>query len=350
MSEIRQFFWVTPQAGGGLALAGEHGELRLLKGKAGKPKRFTAWDCFGGSIRASGQLLLESGSKLFLIGPGHILQQSGKRGGNFLDDLREGPVKAALAGVFPFRCLLPVAEGALIRSRYPAVWRQKACGTLECWAFSVPAGPAALVGLQCEANPDGQAIADQLARHGAVPARPADAYARLAPHRPAYSLKPPVPLTPEQPAAEAAAAIIRSCLGVARQNEPGIISDLDTEFLHDYRISLRRIRSALTLFKGVFTPEETRRLKQVFSNLMAATSRLRDLDVCLLQRPRFYAQVPQALHSGLDSMFAAFAAEREHCHRQLALHLAGARRKWQFAALQAEFAEGTVPAAGARGA
>ena len=54
-----------------------------------------------------------------------------------------------------------------------------------------------------------------------------------------YNAKPEVKLGMQEPSIEVAADIIRTFLAVARQNEAGVIADIDTEFLHDYRVSLR---------------------------------------------------------------------------------------------------------------
>jgi CHAD domain-containing protein len=62
-----------------------------------------------------------------------------------------------------------------------------------------------------------------------------------------YTLRPAFDLAPELPARETARRIIHKILGISRQNEAGIIDDIDTEFLHDYRICLRKIRSVLSL-------------------------------------------------------------------------------------------------------
>ena len=346
MAAAGQFFLIAPPGTGALELSGRHGKLQFKQEKAGTQAAFTVWDSFDGAIGSSGRLLVERGRKLHLLGRGGGVAQSARRNGNFLEDLRAGPVKDALAGLFPRRCLLPLAAGKLARASYGICWRQKRCGSLICWQFSGSFGSAALLELQAGGGARREKAAQWLVELGAAPAVPGDAYALLAPGRLAYSPKPLVRLAPAQPALEAAAAIIRACLAAARQNEPGIVSDLDTEFLHGYRISLRRIRSVLSLFNGVFAAEDTLRLKQAFAALMAPTGRLRDLDVYLLERSRFYGQLPQSLHPGLDAMFAAFEAERRDCFQALALHLAGARYKWQIAALQAEFAEGAVPAPG----
>ena len=52
---------------------------------------------------------------------------------------------------------------------------------------------------------------------------------------------------------EAAGVVLRRLLEIAEANLPGTIADLDTEFLHDLRVSVRRARSVLRELKGVFT-------------------------------------------------------------------------------------------------
>ena len=50
------------------------------------------------------------------------------------------------------------------------------------------------------------------------------------------------------PAGEAAAAILLRLLDTIDANVAGVLADIDTEFLHDLRVSVRRTRSALKLF------------------------------------------------------------------------------------------------------
>src|SRR6185369_7776489 len=74
-----------------------------------------------------------------------------------------------------------------------------------------------------------------------------------------YTLRPPFGLEMDTLAREAVGRIVRTILEIAMRNVPGILNDLDTEFLHDYRICLRKIRSLLSLVKGVYPAGETQR-------------------------------------------------------------------------------------------
>jgi CHAD domain-containing protein len=126
-----------------------------------------------------------------------------------------------------------------------------------------------------------------------------------------YTLKPSFGLTKETPAREAIGRVVRTMLEIAVRNVPGILSDLDTEFLHDYRICLRKIRSVLSLVKGVYPSDGTRRMRKILGDLARQTNRLRDLDVYLLAQDEYLGLLPPELRPALEGMFEDFSAERD---------------------------------------
>jgi len=63
-----------------------------------------------------------------------------------------------------------------------------------------------------------------------------------------YSNKVDAEITAGMPASAAAAAILLRLLDTIEANVDGTLKDIDTEFLHDLRVSVRRSRSALKLF------------------------------------------------------------------------------------------------------
>jgi CHAD domain-containing protein len=126
-----------------------------------------------------------------------------------------------------------------------------------------------------------------------------------------YTLRPVFGLERETPAREAVGRIVRTILEIAIRNVPGILNDLDTEFLHDYRICLRKMRSVLSLVKDVYPAEETGRMRKILGDLARQTNRLRDLDVYLLARDEYLGLLPPGLRPALEGMFEDFAAERE---------------------------------------
>jgi CHAD domain-containing protein len=149
---------------------------------------------------------------------------------------------------------------------------------------------------------------------------------RAAGHSPGdYSSKPVIALTPELPGLEAMVRILLHLVRVMRRNEAGIVEDLDTEFVHDFRVAVRRTRSALSQIKKVLPPREVGPFREEFAWLGAQSNRLRDLDVYLLNRPRYQAMLPESLRGGLDDMFRSFARQRRRQLRRVTKVLSGDR-------------------------
>lgn len=118
-----------------------------------------------------------------------------------------------------------------------------------------------------------------------------------------YSAKPFIPFSPDTPATTALRELLLALLAVTTTNESGIMADLDTEFLHDYRVAGRMARSALSQLKDIWPAETQLLLKDLFSAFGALTNSLRDLDVNLLQYEKFKALLPESLHPGLDKYY-----------------------------------------------
>ncbi len=125
-----------------------------------------------------------------------------------------------------------------------------------------------------------------------------------------YSSKINIPLRPEISAGEASRLILAHIVQSMRLNEPGIRKDIDSEFLHDFRVAVRRARSLLTLMKGVFDPDVNRSLKVDLQTVGKATNRLRDLDVYLLQQRRYEDRIPERLRSGITPLFTSLRRRR----------------------------------------
>jgi CHAD domain-containing protein len=91
------------------------------------------------------------------------------------------------------------------------------------------------------------------------------------------------PLQPWMRADGAAREIHRGLLEAIVANHDGTVRALDSEFLHDFRVAVRRTRAALGQLKGVFPQERTRHFRREFSWLGTVTGPARDLDVHALQ-------------------------------------------------------------------
>lgn len=125
-----------------------------------------------------------------------------------------------------------------------------------------------------------------------------------------YSSRFAATLDPGMPGRAAFAQISQVLMHAVRRNEAGVTADVDTEFLHDWRVAIRRQRSALTIFKGVLPPATTATYAERFADLARLTGPLRDLDVYLLDEARYRALVPETLQPGLDRLFDRVRAQR----------------------------------------
>ncbi|HEX6256378.1 MAG TPA: CHAD domain-containing protein [Euzebyales bacterium] len=107
-----------------------------------------------------------------------------------------------------------------------------------------------------------------------------------------YSSKLRVAIEPEAPTLQALSTICSTLLDTIEVNERGVRDDIDTEFLHDFRVAIRRTRSMLSQAGEVIPETERRFYGDAFRWLAGETSELRDLDVYLLGFDDLTAQLP----------------------------------------------------------
>ncbi len=136
-----------------------------------------------------------------------------------------------------------------------------------------------------------------------------------------------------QPAGAALCAWLSEAVQRLPPLEAGVKDDIDTEFLHDLRVTLRKMRALTAQFKTVFTPAVGERIRTILGDWSRASNAVRDLDVWLLAKAEHAALVPASLRPGLDIFFAALAVERPAAQRRLAARLGSAVHRRERAAL-----------------
>lgn len=104
--------------------------------------------------------------------------------------------------------------------------------------------------------------------------------------------------------------ILTANFKMMRLNEPGVLQDIDTEFLHDYRVCGRRMRSALSRIKGVLKEETAGQLQNDLKRIGQFTGPVRDWDVFLLRRAGFERVLPEEFHKGLGKLMSNCARRR----------------------------------------
>ncbi|MCW4026403.1 MAG: CHAD domain-containing protein [Candidatus Bathyarchaeota archaeon] len=117
-----------------------------------------------------------------------------------------------------------------------------------------------------------------------------------------YTSKLTIDLHPEMTTAESTRLIHRVLLSTLLANEDGTRHDLDSEFLHDFRVATRRTRAALSQIRGVFPKEAVRHFSKEFAWLGQVTGPTRDLDVYLLQMDDYEKSLPEDIRPDLGHL------------------------------------------------
>ncbi len=132
-----------------------------------------------------------------------------------------------------------------------------------------------------------------------------------------YSSKLNFSFDPNTRADQAAKAIHLHLLNTIEVNIAGTKADLDSEFLHDLRVAVRRTRSALTQVKGVFEDAVVQRYKEGFGWVGQVTGPTRDMHVYLLEFEDYRKALPERFRADLDPLHRFLEEHQKSAHRQL---------------------------------
>jgi CHAD domain-containing protein len=132
-----------------------------------------------------------------------------------------------------------------------------------------------------------------------------------------YTSKLRVKLDPAMNIGEAAKTIHSALLQSILANEEGTRQDLDSEFLHDIRVAVRRTRSALSQIKKVFPEKSVRHFGKEFSWLGGITGPKRDIDVYLLKMEDYKSVLPESVREDLKPLYEFLKGRQEEEHRRL---------------------------------
>jgi CHAD domain-containing protein len=164
-----------------------------------------------------------------------------------------------------------------------------------------------------------------------------------------YSNKVDAVITAAQPASQAAATILLRLLDTVEANIGGVLSDTDTEFLHDLRVSVRRTRSALKLSgdaltgRGGLTEGEAAFFAAEFKWVGDLTTPTRDLDVHLLD----FDDTARSLSAAKPDDLEPFRAYLEQRRRKEFRLLTRGLRSARFTSLSRDWRDKLTTIAGA---
>jgi len=138
------------------------------------------------------------------------------------------------------------------------------------------------------------------------------------------------------PARAALAATLLELADTIEVNAQYVIRDVDTEFLHDLRVAVRRVRSVLKLAGDVLPPGFTGRFAGEFKWLGDLTTPVRDLDVHLDGFGATAARLAAATPADLEPLRAELGRRRRTERTRLVRGLRSARFTSLLAAWRAE--------------
>ena len=175
-------------------------------------------------------------------------------------------------------------------------------------------------------------LEDALAAEGRVPA--------------GYSNKVNAPVTADMPASQAVAVVLLHLLDAMEANTDGVIRDIDPEFLHDFRVAVRRTRAALKLFGEALPGDDAdvREAASEFKWLGDLTTPTRDLDVHLLDFDDMASGLRAGKPDDLEPFRDYLVAKRARECRALARGL----RSQRFTGLVADWRATLAPVAAKR--
>ncbi len=131
-----------------------------------------------------------------------------------------------------------------------------------------------------------------------------------------------VDLAPDVRADAGAREIHRALLRLLVANEPGVRASLDTEFLHDFRVAVRRTRSLLRQLEHVFPANIVEHFSSEFAWLGRLTGPVRDMDVLILSLRTSEDEMPAA---DRESLIAILTRLQEPERQLLLASLDGSR-------------------------
>ena len=109
-------------------------------------------------------------------------------------------------------------------------------------------------------------------------------------------------------------AVSKICLNLVdsmHTNYHGVYNDIDSEFLHDFRIAVRRTRSLMSLLRKYLPHPGLAFFETEFKWLGSVTGPVRDIDVYLLKQEEYERLVPPRLRVGLRSFFDQLSERRK---------------------------------------
>lgn len=278
----------------------------------------------------------------------------------FAADLPPGPFRSRLAPIIEVRALLPLVE--VTAARTPVVRRNRTGKTdvqlsvydqlrvggrvMEpTWAVEL----GELPGYEKAAR-DARDLLDELdldASEGDVLDLPAATAAGWA----GYDSSPTVVFAPQETAFDGFRRVLAHLAEAVQANWQGAVDHVDPEFLHDFRVAVRRTRSVLAQAKRVLPDDIRTSYRDGFDWLGEITGQARDLDVYVTKWPQYLAPLGEDARTRLAPLLEHLSSQRAAAHAQLSdelqsrgyLELLETWQRWLTEPSASDLADATLP-------
>ncbi|MDD5460305.1 MAG: CHAD domain-containing protein [Methylococcales bacterium] len=140
-----------------------------------------------------------------------------------------------------------------------------------------------------------------------------------------YSSRLNINLEPDTRADIAVKHIYSHLLRAIKVNEQGVIADTDSEFLHDFRVAVRRTRAGINQLKDIMPDDINAYYDDFFSWLGKSTGSTRDLDVYLLNFAKYKNSLPSSMRDDLNPLYEFILAKQQKAQKELAKKLRSAK-------------------------
>ncbi len=295
----------------------------------------TFYDTFDGLLRAAGLCAVHERGRLALVDQGSGAERAGMPASQPTQPLlalalEDGPLREALLQLVDVRALLPLVhvhsrvqaldvldgelktvvrmmleEPALVsaNSRHTALRPRVRLAVVRGYDEQLESVQRKLE-QELGFKPADQPLVDEAVRaSGGVPG--------------GISSKIEVPLSYDQRADAAAGAVLSRLLEVVEVNLDGAIADIDAEFLHDFRVAVRRSRAVQRELKGVFPVDELAEFRAEFRWVQQVTGDARDLDVYVIEFDSLRKIVPGTMRAELDPLLGVLQRRRLGARREM---------------------------------
>lgn len=152
---------------------------------------------------------------------------------------------------------------------------------------------------------------EAMAMHGIIPG--------------SYSSKLEFKLDPNTRSDTSVIQFLAALFNTMESNEAGIEADLDSEFLHDFRVAGRRSRSAIGQIRHIMPAKTLDRLKRDFAWLNQVTGPGRDMDVYLLNYQKYQCCLPDEMQADLAPLQVFLRDHKNAEYKKLVRFLRSAR-------------------------